>query len=130
MSKALRALRYSIVHLAQATTYSLRGLASAARHEEAFRQELLVLVLIVPFGCWAADTVMERLLLAGSWVLVLIVELLNTALELMVDKVSPEWNEAAGRAKNMGSAAVFCAVMFSCVVWGLILLPKIQRAWS
>jgi diacylglycerol kinase (ATP) len=121
----MRYLRAALVHLGHATVYSLRGLASALRHEEAFRQELYVLVLIVPLGCWAADTLLERVLLAGSWVLVMIVELLNSAVELMVDKVTPERCTRAARAKNMASAAVFCAVMFACVIWGVILLPKL-----
>ncbi len=105
-----------------ATQFSLAGLRAAYRHEEAFRLELLVLVVVVPAGLWLGNTGEQRALLIGSWCLVLIVELLNSAMEVLVDRLWPERNELAGRAKDMGSAAVFCAIVLACVVWVLLLI--------
>lgn len=104
-----------------ATGFSLAGLRAAYRHEQAFRLELLVLVFVVPLGLWFGETGVQRALLIGSWSLVLIVELLNSAMEVLVDRIWPERSELAGRAKDMGSAAVFCAITLACVVWLLIL---------
>ena len=104
-----------------ATRFSLAGLREAYRHEQAFRLELLVLVFVVPLGLWFGETGVQRALLIGSWCLVLIVELLNSAMEVLVDRIWPERSELAGRAKDMGSAAVFCAIVLACGVWLLIL---------
>ena len=97
---------------------------AAYRHEQAFRLELLVLVFVVPAGLWLGETGVARALLIGSWCLVLVVELLNSAMEVLVDRIWPERNERAGRAKDMGSAAVFCAIVLACVVWLLILTSQ------
>jgi diacylglycerol kinase (ATP) len=107
--------------LVNATRFSLAGLAAAYRHEQAFRLELLVLALVVPAGLWLGKTDVQRALLIGSWCLVLIVELLNSAMEILVDRLWPERNALAGRAKDMGSAAVFCAIVLSAAVWLLAL---------
>lgn len=108
--------------IVNATRFSLAGLRAAYRHEQAFRLELLVFVFVVPAGLWLGETGVQRALLIGSWWLVLIVELLNSAMELLVDRLWPERNELAGRAKDMGSAAVFCAIVLSATVWLLVLL--------
>ncbi len=81
---------------------------AAFRHEAAFRQELLLAILLVPLGLWLGDGGVERALLVGSWILVMIVELLNSAIEATVDRFGPEHHELSGRAKDIGSAAVFC----------------------
>ena len=107
-----------------ATRFSLAGLGAAYRHEQAFRLELLVLAFVVPLGLWFGETGVQRALLIGSWCLVLIVELLNSAMEVLVDRLWPERSELAGRAKDMGSAAVFCAIPLACVVWLLILTSQ------
>lgn len=107
--------------LVSATRYSLGGLREAFRREQAFRLEALVLVFLVPAGLWLGKSGVERALLVGSWVLVLVVELLNTAIELLVDRVWPERDALAGRAKDVGSAAVFCAIVLAAAVWLLIL---------
>lgn len=107
--------------LVTATGFSLAGLRAAYLHEQAFRLELLVLVVVVPVGLWLGETGVQRALLIGTWCLVLIVELLNSAMEILVDRLWPERNELAGRVKDMGSAAVFCAIVLACVVWLLIL---------
>ena len=108
--------------LINATRYSLAGLASAARHEAAFRQELFLAAILVPLGLALGKTGIERALLVGSVLLVLVVELANSAIEAAVDRISPERHELAGRAKDLGSAAVMLALANIAVVWLLVLL--------
>jgi diacylglycerol kinase (ATP) len=107
--------------LVNATRFSLAGLAAAYRHEQAFRLELLMLVFVVPAGLWLGKTGAQRALLIGSWCLVLVVELLNSAMEVLADRMWPEKNVLAGRAKDMGSAAVFCTIVLAAAVWLLTL---------
>ena len=111
-----------LARLVNATRWSLAGFRSALRHEEAFRQELALLVLLAPIGLWLGDTGVERALLVGSLLVVLITELLNTAVESVVDRISPEAHALSKRAKDVGSAAVFLSLVCVAVTWGLILL--------
>jgi diacylglycerol kinase (ATP) len=104
-----------------AARYSLDGLAAAARHEDAFRQELLVFAIAVPVALWLGRTGLERALLIGCLFLVLIVELLNSAVEAAVDRISFESHHLAKRAKDIGSAAVMLSIVNAAVVWLLIL---------
>ncbi|MDH4189530.1 MAG: diacylglycerol kinase, partial [Betaproteobacteria bacterium] len=92
-----------------ATRYSLAGLVAAVRHEEAFRMELAAALGFVPLGLWLGANGAERALLAGSVILVLVVELLNSAVEAVVDRVSLEHHALSKRAKDLGSAAVLLA---------------------
>jgi diacylglycerol kinase (ATP) len=108
-----------------ATRYSLEGLAAAARHEDAFRQELLLAAVLVPLGLWLGDGGVERALLAGSVLMVLVVELLNSAVEATVDRVSLEDHRLAKRAKDLGSAAVMLSLVTVGTVWLLVLLPRL-----
>jgi diacylglycerol kinase (ATP) len=108
-----------------ATRYSLEGLAAAARHEDAFRQELLLAAVLVPLGLWLGDGGVERALLAGSVLMVLVVELLNSAVEATVDRVSLEDHRLAKRAKDLGSAAVMLSLVTVGAVWLLVLLPRL-----
>jgi diacylglycerol kinase (ATP) len=108
--------------LINATRYSLEGLAAAARHEDAFRQELIVFALAAPIGLWLGRTGLERALLVGGLFLVLIVELLNSAVEAAVDRVSFENHRLAKRAKDIGSAAVMLSIVNAVAIWLLILL--------
>jgi diacylglycerol kinase (ATP) len=110
--------------LPNATRYSLAGLRAALRHEEAFRLELLVLVLVVPAAFWLGRSSVERALLIGSWCLVLVVELINSAVEALADRAGLERDELAGRAKDLGSAAVFCSIVVAMAVWVLILATR------
>lgn len=110
-----------LTRLVKATRYSLAGLQAAYRHEQAFRLETLVLVFVVPGGLWLGKTGAERALLIGSWCLVMVVELLNSAVEALVDRIGTERTELAGRAKDMGSAAVFAAIVLAAAVWVLVL---------
>lgn len=105
----------------KALLYSLAGLRSTFIHEQAFRQELLVLIIIFPLGLWLGDNILEQLLLIGSWILVMIVELINSAVEAAVDRISMEDDELVGRAKDMGSAAVFITIVLSILTWMAIL---------
>jgi diacylglycerol kinase (ATP) len=108
-----------------AARYSLEGLAAAARHEDAFRQELILAAVMVPLGLWLGADGVERALLVGSVLMVLVVELLNSAVEATVDRVSLEDHQLAKRAKDIGSAAVMMSLVTVGVVWLLVLLPRL-----
>ena len=108
-----------------ATRYSVLGLRSAFANEAAFRQELLLCLVLIPLALWFSDNAVEHALLIGSLFIVLITELLNSALENIVDRIGSEHHELAGRAKDQGSAAVMIAILLVVAVWGLVLLPKL-----
>jgi len=110
--------------LRNAFGYSMQGLRACYRHEEAFRQEVLLLVPLLPLGLWLGESPVERALLIGSLLIVPIVELLNSAIEANVDRIGTERHELSGRAKDIASAAVFASIVLACVVWGLVLVPK------
>lgn len=112
-----------ITRIFKAFGYSARGFSACFRHEAAFRQEIAVSLVVVPLGVWLGQTGVERALLVGSWLLVLIVELLNSAIEAVVDRIGPESHELSGRAKDIGSATVLLAILMATVTWGLVLLP-------
>ena len=103
-----------------ATFFSIAGLRAAWREEAAFRQEVLLCVVLVPTGVWLGQTAVERALLVGSCLLVLIVELLNSGIEAVVDRVGTEHHRLSGQAKDLGSAAVLLSLLLVLVVWGLI----------
>lgn len=107
--------------LVNATRYSLAGLAEATRNEDAFRQELMLAVVLVPLGLWFGPSGSGKALLVGSVLLILIVELLNSAVEATVDRISLENHRLAKRAKDIGSAAVMLALANAAVVWVLVL---------
>ena len=111
----------------QALRYSMQGLKAAWRHESSFRMELYVFAVLAPLALWLGATAIERALMLGSLLLVLITELLNGAVEAIVDKTTPEYNELAGRSKDMGSAAVFLCMLNVGAVWALILVPRYAR---
>ena len=106
--------------IVNATFFSLAGLRAAWQHEAAFRQELLLCIVMIPAGAWLGRTAVERALLIGSCLLVLIVELLNSGLEAIVDRVGLEPHRLSGQAKDLGSAAVLLSLVLTAVVWGLI----------
>ncbi len=103
-----------------ATFYSFAGLRAAWRTEAAFRQECVGVVVLIPIAVWLGQGAVQRALLLSSCVLVLIVELLNTAVEFVVDRVGTDHHELSGRAKDLGSAAVFTSIALAMLVWGLI----------
>ena len=108
----------------KATVWSMQGLRAAWLHESSFRLEVYLLVVMAPLALWLGRTGVERALLLGSCLLVLAVELLNSAIEAVIERYGPEFHELAGRAKDMGSAAVFVVMMNVLLVWGLILVPR------
>ena len=106
--------------IVSATFNSFAGLRAAWKHEAAFRQECALALVLIPAAFWVGRTTLEWLLLIGSVVLVLIVELLNSAVEVVVDRIGLDRHELSGRAKDLGSAAVFIALAFTGLTWGLI----------
>jgi len=117
--------RTGLQRVLNATRYSLEGFAAAARHEDAFRQELMLAAVLVPLGLWLGNDGAERALLAGSMLVVLAVELLNSAIEATVDRVSLEDHLLAKRAKDLGSAAVMMSLATVAAIWLLVLLPRL-----
>ncbi|HEV3430146.1 MAG TPA: diacylglycerol kinase [Paraburkholderia sp.] len=107
-----------------ALKYSIKGFRVAIREESAFRQELTLAAIMVPIGVFVPVEPVERVLLLGSVMLVLIVELLNSSIENAVDRIGLERNELSGRAKDLGSAAVTVALLTCVMTWGLILVPR------
>lgn len=114
--------RLGIRRLVAATGHSWAGLRSAWRHEAAFRQELILGVILVPLAFRVGDNGLERLLLLGSWALVLIVELVNSAIEAAIDRIGPERHPLSGRAKDLGSAAVLVALLLAAMTWTVVAL--------
>ncbi len=108
-------------HLISAMRWSRDGFCTALRDEAAFRQELVLFFLLTPVAIWIGETEIETLLMVGSLFLVLIVELLNTAMEATVNRISTEWHTLSKKAKDVGSAAVMLAIIHAVFVWTLIL---------
>ena len=105
-----------------ATTYSWQGLKACYKHEEAFRVEVALALILLPLALIIADTPVELVLLVGAVILVLIVEVLNSAVEAVVDRIGEEHHELAGRAKDLGSAAVMLALGLFLLTWAVISL--------
>ena len=121
-------MRYNHVrglkHVIKAFGFSMAGLRAAWEHEEAFRIEMLLFFILAPLGLWLGDTPVEKVFLVGCLFMVLITELLNSAVEATVDRVGEEQHKLSARAKDIGSAAVLFALVNVVVVWSLILVPK------
>ena len=109
-----------IKRIINAMVYTWKGLRAAYKHEAAFRQELFLAVILVPLTFWVGQNVIEWILLLGSVMFVLVVEILNSAIEAVVDRTGDEPHKLSGRAKDMGSAAVFLALMILVITWGFI----------
>ena len=116
-----------LTRIINAFGYSMKGIRAAIVHESAFRQEAVLFVIMLPLAIWLGTDWLDYILLIGSLLLVLIVELLNSAIEAVVDRISDEFSELAGRAKDMGSAAVFISLANVMLIWGLIIY---QRFWG
>jgi diacylglycerol kinase (ATP) len=125
-------LRPSIgpARLAGALRYSLAGFRHATRHEAAFQQEVLVFLLLLPAAVLLPVPTLDRLILVLSMLLVIVVELLNSAIEATVDRISAERHPLAGQAKDMGSAAVFLTLMMSVLCWVPFSLPLAPSLWG
>ncbi|MEO5566354.1 MAG: diacylglycerol kinase [Luteimonas sp.] len=107
-----------------ATKWSIQGLRAAWLHESSFRLEVYLLAILGPLGLWLGANGVERALLLGSCMLVPSIELLNSAIEAVIERYGAEHHELAGRAKDMGSAAVFVLMVNVVLTWGLILAPR------
>ncbi len=110
--------------MVKAAQYSIQGLRAAFRFEASFRLEVYLFIVLAPLAVLLGRSSVERILMLSSLVLVLVAELLNGAIEAIVDKTTPEFNELAGRSKDMGSAAVFLCMLNVIATWALILLPR------
>lgn len=107
-----------------AAGYSLEGLR-AGWNEKAFRQEAIAAVVLLPVSLWLGESWVETALLAGSVIIVMIVELLNTGIETAIDRIGPEWHDLSKRAKDMGSAAVLLALLLCMGIWGAAVFQRI-----
>ena len=118
-----------VTRIINATGYSMKGLKSAWINEAAFRQELVLVLALMPLAGWLGDSLNEILLLICiSW-LVVIVEVLNSAVEAEVDRIGSEHHELSGRAKDLGSAAVFIALALNALVWGALVGRNLLGWW-
>ncbi|WP_298399722.1 diacylglycerol kinase [uncultured Azonexus sp.] len=115
--------KQGLVRLFNALGYSRDGLAAAWKNEAAFREEVLLAIVAIPLAVFLGETGVDRALLIGSILLILIVEILNSGLEAIVDKASPEKHQLAKQAKDMGSAAVLLSLISAATVWACVLWP-------
>ena len=114
-------------HIINAFIWSAAGIRAAWKHELAFRAQVTVIAAIIPVGIWLGETAIQWALLFGACTGVLITELLNSAIEAIVDRIGLEHNELSGRAKDLGSAAAFFSMATAVVVWGLV---AYHRFWG
>ena len=110
-----------VAHFMHAFKWSMAGFKAAFSGESAFRQEFALVIVLVPIGIFLGENGIERALLVGCLLPVLLVELLNTAIESVVDRIGLEYHDLSKRAKDLGSAAVFVALVTVAVIWGLVL---------
>ena len=111
-----------LTRIRKACRFSWQGLCAAYRHEAAFRQEIWASLVLIPAGLWLGNNGVEKALLVGPVLLLLLVEILNSSIEAVVDRIGDEQHELAGRAKDMGSAAVAIAIVLLIVNWVLVLV--------
>ena len=111
-----------IKRLANAFKYSVAGTLAAFKHEDAFRQEVILSIVLIPLAIYLGETTTEQALMITSVLLIIIVELLNSSVEATVDRISVKRHKLAKRAKDIGSAAVFFSLVNASVIWFLILV--------
>jgi diacylglycerol kinase (ATP) len=111
-----------IKRLANAFTYSIAGTLAAFKHEDAFRQEVILSIVLIPLAIYLGQTAIEQSLMIASILLIIIVELLNSSVEATVDRISVKRHKLSKRAKDIGSAAVFFSLVNATVIWFLILV--------
>lgn len=115
-----------LIRIIKAAGYSWKGIRAAWKNEAAFRQEGVAAIAAIAIACWLDVDPITRVLLIGSVILVMIVEILNSAIEAVVDRIGPEFHELSGRAKDMGSAAVLFAILLTLIVWGTLLWSNLR----
>jgi diacylglycerol kinase (ATP) len=108
--------------LINALRWTVRGMKSTFKHEEAFRQEVYLVLVLLPLGLWLGEDGAEKALLTAPLLIVLVVELMNSAIESVVDRISTDHHKLSGRAKDQGSAAVFVSLSLVTLCWVLVLL--------
>ena len=113
-----------ITRIINAAGYSLSGFKAAYKNEAAFRQEIWLAIILIPAGIYLGETLQEKAVLVCSILFVLVVELLNSAIESVVDRIGDEHHELSGRAKDMGSTAVFLSITVTVIIWLAILYPE------
>lgn len=112
-----------ITRIINAAGYSWLGFKAAYKNEAAFRQELWLAILLIPVALYFGETLLDKAILISSLLFVLIVELINSAIEAVVDRIGDEVHELSGRAKDMGSTAVFIAISMAVIIWIGVLYP-------
>ncbi len=117
--------RTGVRRLVYALGYSINGIRAAWKNEAAFREEIVLCAVMAPLGIWLGKTAVERILLLGSLMLILIVELLNSAVEALADRIGMEHHVLSGRAKDLGSAAVLISLAAAALAWGGIAFGRI-----
>ncbi|EOU9539883.1 diacylglycerol kinase [Cronobacter dublinensis] len=115
-----------LTRIINAAGYSWKGLRAAWKNEAAFRQEAVAVIAAIIIACWLDVDPMTRVMLISSVMLVMIVEILNSAIEAVVDRIGPEFHELSGRAKDMGSAAVLMSIILALVVWVTLLWQHLR----
>ncbi|EIW6270617.1 diacylglycerol kinase [Escherichia coli] len=111
-----------VTRIIKAAGYSWKGLCAAWRYEAAFRQESILVLSALIISFWLDVDSVTRVLLIGSAMMVIIVEIINSAIEAVVDRIGSEHHELSGRAKDMGSAAVLITILVAIIIWGVLLL--------
>lgn len=109
-----------IKRIVNAFRYTFAGLKAAWIHEEAFRQEIFLLIVIIPLGIWIGVSGTQRAILIGFYLIIPLTELLNSSIEVIVDRIGEERHVLSGRAKDLGSAAVFLSICIAVITWGII----------
>lgn len=115
-----------LLRIWNACFYSLRGLTAAWRFESAFRQECVLAAFLLPVAVWLATSPVQFALLTGSLLIVMLTELLNSAVEAVVDRVGSEQHQLSGQAKDMGSAAVLLALLLTALIWGAVIWERLS----
>lgn len=118
--------RTGLWRILDATRYSQKGLRAAWLHEEAFRQECTLAALMLPLAFWLGNTALERSVLIIPVLLVVIVELINSAIEAAIDRIGPDRHPLSGQAKDIGSAAVFISLLLCATVWGMLIIERLR----
>jgi len=113
-----------ITRIIKAFGFSMKGLKASWKHESAFRQETMLAIVMLPVAFWLARTSTELMILIMTLFVVVITEVLNSAVEAVVDRVSNDHHKLAGRAKDMGSAAVFLSLIMTAVIWGILIFDR------
>lgn len=122
--------RKGLMHLIDALTFSIKGLKSAWHNETAFRQEICTLPILIPLALWIGNTAVEHILLITSLLLVICLELVNSSIESVVDRISPKHHPLSGQAKDLGSASVLIAMLMALTTWGFILAKHFSTLYT